>query len=83
MLHGNTIFPKIVYHWWVYQCFIDLFLFSIFVDISLVNLIFQFAQQTFDTHGMGFASQATREYARGTPPEWLHMQVGSGFERTT
>lgn len=42
-----------------------------------------FAQQTFVTHGMGFASQATREYARGTPPEWLHMQVGSGFERTT
>lgn len=64
------------------QNFIDLFLSSIFVGISLVNLVFQFAQQTFETSGVGFASQATREYGRGTPPEWLHMQVGSGFERT-
>ncbi|KAE9607117.1 putative transcription factor bHLH family [Lupinus albus] len=41
-----------------------------------------FDQQTFDTAGMPFASQATREYSRGSSPEWLHMQVG-GFERTT
>ncbi|OIV94547.1 hypothetical protein TanjilG_25609 [Lupinus angustifolius] len=41
-----------------------------------------FDQQTFDTAGMPFASQATREYSRSSSPEWLHMQVG-GFERTT
>ncbi|KAE9613436.1 hypothetical protein Lal_00016134 [Lupinus albus] len=40
-----------------------------------------FHQQTFDTAGMPFSSQATREYSRGSSPEWLHMQVG-GFERT-
>ncbi|RDX61960.1 Transcription factor BHLH094, partial [Mucuna pruriens] len=33
-----------------------------------------FDQQTFDTTGMPFASQATREYSRGSSPEWLHMQ---------
>lgn len=38
-------------------------------------------QQTFDTAGMPFGSQATREYNRGTSPDWLHMQVGGGFER--
>lgn len=41
-----------------------------------------FGLQTFDTAGMAFTSQATREYGRGSPPEWLHMQVGGGFERT-
>lgn len=42
-----------------------------------------FGQQTFDTTGMAFGSQAPREYSRGTSPEWLHMQVGGGFERTS
>ncbi|KAJ4711223.1 Transcription factor [Melia azedarach] len=42
-----------------------------------------FGQQTFDTVGMPFGSQATREYSRGTSPEWLHMQIGGGFERMT
>ncbi|XP_061365232.1 transcription factor BHLH089 [Gastrolobium bilobum] len=42
-----------------------------------------FGQQTFDPAGMPFGSQSTREYSRGSSPEWLHMQVGSGFERTT
>ncbi|KHN01144.1 Transcription factor bHLH79 [Glycine soja] len=42
-----------------------------------------FDQQTFDTTGMPFASQATREYSRGSSPEWLHMQVGGGYERAT
>ncbi|KAI4328341.1 hypothetical protein L6164_020700 [Bauhinia variegata] len=42
-----------------------------------------FGQQTFDTAPMAFGSQATREYSRGSSPEWLHMQVGGGFERTT
>ncbi|KAF9673468.1 hypothetical protein SADUNF_Sadunf10G0027500 [Salix dunnii] len=42
-----------------------------------------FGQQTFDTAGMAFGSQAAREYGQGTSPEWLHMQVGGGFERTS
>lgn len=42
----------------------------------------EFGQQPFDTSAMAFASQATRDYSRGTSPEWLHMQVGGGFERT-
>lgn len=42
-----------------------------------------FGQQTFDTNAMAFGSLATREYARGTSPDWLHMQLGGGFERTT
>ncbi|XP_057948483.1 transcription factor BHLH089 [Malania oleifera] len=39
--------------------------------------------QTFDAAGVAFGSQATREYVQGSAPEWLHMQVGGGFERTT
>ncbi|KAF1875083.1 hypothetical protein Lal_00007699 [Lupinus albus] len=42
-----------------------------------------FDQQTFDTAGMPFTSHASRDYSRGSSPEWLHMQVGGGFERTT
>ncbi|XP_043707846.1 transcription factor BHLH094-like isoform X1 [Telopea speciosissima] len=42
-----------------------------------------FGEQTFDTTGMAFSSQATREYGQGSAQEWLHMQVGSGFERAT
>ncbi|WJX87959.1 hypothetical protein P8452_70092 [Trifolium repens] len=42
-----------------------------------------FGQQTFDLAGMPFVSQTTREPSRGSSPEWLHMQVGGGFERTT
>ncbi|KAM3706576.1 hypothetical protein ACJW31_03G160500 [Castanea mollissima] len=42
-----------------------------------------FGQQTFDTSGMAFGSQTPREYTRSSSPEWLHMQVGGGFERTT
>lgn len=42
-----------------------------------------FAQQTFEAPGMGFGSQSTREYSRGSSPEWLHMQIGSGFDRTS
>ncbi|XP_022158073.1 transcription factor BHLH094 isoform X2 [Momordica charantia] len=42
-----------------------------------------YGQQTFDTTGVAFGSQATREYSRGSSPEWLHMQIGGGFERTT
>ncbi|XWS34913.1 hypothetical protein CRYUN_Cryun21dG0078000 [Craigia yunnanensis] len=39
-----------------------------------------YGQQTFDATGMAFGSQATREYNRGTSPEWLH--IGGAFERT-
>ncbi|KAG6599074.1 Transcription factor BHLH-like protein [Cucurbita argyrosperma subsp. argyrosperma] len=42
-----------------------------------------YGQQTFDTTGTTFGSQATREYSRGSSPEWLHMQIGGSFERTT
>ncbi|XP_010319491.1 transcription factor BHLH089-like isoform X2 [Solanum lycopersicum] len=42
-----------------------------------------FGQQTFETNAMAFGSQGTREYAGGTSPDWLHMQIGGGFERTT
>ncbi|XP_052186521.1 transcription factor BHLH089-like isoform X4 [Diospyros lotus] len=41
-----------------------------------------FSQQTFDTAGAAFSSPATGAYHRGSSPEWLHMQIGSGFERT-
>ncbi|KAB1207954.1 Transcription factor bHLH79 [Morella rubra] len=40
------------------------------------------SKDTFDIAGMAFGSQATREYAHGSSPDWLHMQVGGGFERT-
>lgn len=42
-----------------------------------------FGQQPFDPSGMAFASQPMREYARGTSPDWLHMQIGGGFERSS
>ena len=45
--------------------------------------MFQFVQQTFDTAGGAFGSQAARDYDRGSSKEWLHMQIGGSFERTT
>ncbi|XP_057777055.1 transcription factor BHLH094-like isoform X2 [Salvia miltiorrhiza] len=42
-----------------------------------------FSQQTFDSSGMAYGSQSTREYGRGSSPEWLHMQIGGGFERSS
>lgn len=41
----------------------------------------EFGQQPYDTGGMPFGSQAPREYSRGSSPDWLHMQVGGGFDR--
>ncbi|CAN1321204.1 Transcription factor BHLH094 [Linum perenne] len=41
------------------------------------------SKDTFDTSGMAYGSQTTREYSRGASSEWLHMQIGSGFERTS
>ncbi|XP_052182501.1 transcription factor BHLH089-like isoform X3 [Diospyros lotus] len=38
---------------------------------------------TFDATDMIFGSQARREYMQGSQPEWLHMQVGSSFDRAT
>ncbi|OVA09112.1 Myc-type [Macleaya cordata] len=41
-----------------------------------------FGAQPFETSGVLFGSQATREYGQGSTSEWLHMQVGGGgFER--
>ncbi|KAJ0104789.1 hypothetical protein Patl1_17898 [Pistacia atlantica] len=37
----------------------------------------------FDAAGMLFGPQAAREYAHGSQHEWLHMQVGGGFDRAT
>ncbi|MQM05979.1 hypothetical protein Taro_038794 [Colocasia esculenta] len=42
-----------------------------------------FGIRAFDNSGSVFASQPTREYGQGSPQEWLHMQVGGGFERET
>ncbi|WRX11902.1 hypothetical protein QQP08_004389 [Theobroma cacao] len=39
--------------------------------------------QPFDAAGMIFGSQAAREYAQGSEPEWLQMHVGGNFERAT
>lgn len=44
---------------------------------------FQFGQQTFDAASMAFGTQPPRDYSRGNSPEWLHMQVGGGFDRAT
>ncbi|OVA11947.1 Myc-type [Macleaya cordata] len=40
-------------------------------------------KDTFDSAGMTFVSQGASEFGQGSPPEWLHMQVGGGFERAT
>ncbi|XP_048445424.1 transcription factor BHLH089-like isoform X3 [Pyrus x bretschneideri] len=39
--------------------------------------------QPFDAAGLLFGSHTPREYAQSSQPEWLHMQVGGSFERTT
>ncbi|XP_062116370.1 transcription factor bHLH79 isoform X2 [Humulus lupulus] len=36
--------------------------------------------QAFDAAGLLFGSQAPRDYAQGSPPEWLHMQVGGSID---
>ncbi|XP_047964076.1 transcription factor BHLH094-like isoform X3 [Salvia hispanica] len=36
-----------------------------------------FTQQTFEAPGLAFGSQSTREYSRGSSPEWLHMQIAN------
>ncbi|KAK9052118.1 hypothetical protein SSX86_028746 [Deinandra increscens subsp. villosa] len=41
-----------------------------------------FGQQAFDMAGVPFGSQPTREFSRGSSPEWLHMQIGGNFERS-
>ncbi|WCJ21757.1 basic helix-loop-helix (bHLH) DNA-binding superfamily protein [Euphorbia peplus] len=42
-----------------------------------------YGQQAYDAMGMAFGSQGTRDYSRGASPEWLHMQVGGGFDQRT
>ncbi|XVF12027.1 hypothetical protein REPUB_Repub08aG0079300 [Reevesia pubescens] len=39
--------------------------------------------QPFDAAGILFGSQAAREYAQGSQPEWLQMHVGGNFESVT
>lgn len=41
------------------------------------------APSAFDATGMIFGTQTPREYAQGAQSEWLHMQVGSSFDRAT
>ncbi|KAL5554015.1 hypothetical protein UlMin_041416 [Ulmus minor] len=48
-----------------------------------INLASQFGQQTFEAAGLQLGVQPAREFSCGSSPEWLHMQVGGGFERTT
>nr|WKV22685.1 bHLH17 [Bupleurum chinense] len=36
---------------------------------------------TYDSTGIIFESQAPREYAQGSQPDWLHMQVGNSFNK--
>nr|WIE96074.1 basic helix-loop-helix transcription factor [Loropetalum chinense var. rubrum]WIE96075.1 basic helix-loop-helix transcription factor [Loropetalum chinense var. rubrum] len=39
--------------------------------------------QAFDAAGMIFGPQVTRDYVQGSQTEWLHMQLGGNFGRTT
>nr|AKN09619.1 basic helix-loop-helix transcription factor [Salvia miltiorrhiza] len=41
------------------------------------------AGPAFDANGMIYGPQTPGVYARGSQAEWLHMQVGGGFERST
>ncbi|KAL1566254.1 transcription factor bHLH79-like [Salvia divinorum] len=41
------------------------------------------AGPAFDANGMIYGPQTPGVYARGSHAEWLHMQVGGGFERST
>lgn len=43
----------------------------------------QLAAPAFDVNGMIYGSQTAVDYAQRSQAEWLHMQVGSGFERAT
>ncbi|KAJ1438994.1 Myc-type, basic helix-loop-helix [Sesbania bispinosa] len=39
--------------------------------------------QPFDLAGIIFGSQASRGYAQGSQPGWLHMQIAGGFDKAT
>ncbi|KAL2935951.1 Transcription factor bHLH79 [Bienertia sinuspersici] len=47
----------------------------------------QLGVPSYDASGMMFSAQAAREFmaaaAGGSQPEWLHMQLGGNFERTS
>jgi len=58
-------------------------LFERYSVLTRHQFLFQFGQQAFDPAGIPFGSQAPREYSRGSSPDWLHMQIGGSFERTT
>lgn len=44
--------------------------------------MFQIVNQSYDAAGILYGSQA-RDYNQGGQPEWLHMQIGGSFERTS
>ncbi|KAD4888966.1 hypothetical protein R6Q59_034145 [Mikania micrantha] len=43
----------------------------------------EFGPPHFDAAGFLFGAQAAREFGQESQPEWLHMQLGSSFERAT
>ncbi|KAF4376106.1 hypothetical protein G4B88_025197 [Cannabis sativa] len=53
------------------------------LDFLPDKVVSQIGLQAFDAAGSLFGSQAPRDYAQGSPPEWLHMQVGGSFDRQT
>ncbi|XP_019431019.1 PREDICTED: transcription factor bHLH79-like isoform X2 [Lupinus angustifolius] len=54
------------------------------MKLEAVNSRLNNGTETFDPTTMPFvSSEGRREYSRDSSPEWLHMQVGSAFERTS
>ncbi|KAK2965918.1 hypothetical protein RJ640_005334 [Escallonia rubra] len=45
-------------------------------SLNTDDVLLQLGAPTFDAAGMIFGSQAQREYAQGSHPDWLHMQLG-------
>ena len=55
---------------------------SYFQLVNLLVFVFQLGPP-FDAAGLLFGSQAAREYGQESQSEWLHMQLGSSYERAT
>ncbi|XP_023516404.1 transcription factor bHLH79-like [Cucurbita pepo subsp. pepo] len=49
---------------------------EVFTAKNMVN-------QPYDAVGILYGSQAARDYTQAAQPEWLHMQIGGSFERTS
>ncbi|KAL9663756.1 hypothetical protein QQ045_019147 [Rhodiola kirilowii] len=39
--------------------------------------------QAYDSAGLAYPPQPSRDYGRPSSPDWLHMQVGGGFDRSS